>query len=274
GARDLLDRMGVGGLSQRRPAELSGGQQQRVGVARALARDAALYLFDEPTAHLDTALRAALQEEVAERRRDAGAAALYATHDAAEALAVADRVALLREGRIAQAGTPRDVYERPVDLWAAQLTGPAAVLRVEVLGEGPGLRIRVGDVEVEVASDGSGEAGGRSLLDAGQDDGGVVVHGGVPVGGGAGEPRAAAGAGSARSGPRAVLVRPEWTALGGPLSGTVRGVWYRGPYTDYRIDTPGGQVTVRRPGPPRARTGERVGWRLDRVWLLSAPDGA
>jgi ABC-type Fe3+/spermidine/putrescine transport system ATPase subunit len=124
----LLDRLGVAQLAHRRPAELSGGEQQRVGLARALARRASLYLFDEPTAHLDTDVRGRFLEELIDRQRDSGAAALYATHDAEEALGIADRVALLRQGRLVQVGTPQQVYEQPVDVSAARLTGPASVL--------------------------------------------------------------------------------------------------------------------------------------------------
>jgi len=121
----LLGLVGIGDLAGRKPAELSGGQQQRVGLARALARRAGLYLFDEPTAHLDSALRADLQEELVARMTVDGAAALYATHDSDEALAVADRVVILRDGRVVQSGTPDEIYGQPVDLWAARLTGPA-----------------------------------------------------------------------------------------------------------------------------------------------------
>jgi ABC-type Fe3+/spermidine/putrescine transport system ATPase subunit len=124
----LLERLGVAELADRRPAQLSGGEQQRVGLARALARDAGLYLFDEPTAHLDTPLRAALQRELVDQRRATGAAAVHATHDVAEAFAVADRVALLRAGGLVQEGSPAEIYERPVNLWAAHLTGPASVV--------------------------------------------------------------------------------------------------------------------------------------------------
>ena len=85
---------------------------------------AALYLFDEPTAHLDTHVRGVFLEELLTRLRDTGAAALYATHDAEEALGVADRVALLAAGRVVQIGTPEQVYRQPVDVWAARLTGP------------------------------------------------------------------------------------------------------------------------------------------------------
>jgi ABC-type Fe3+/spermidine/putrescine transport system ATPase subunit len=154
-AADLLERLGIGGLAARRPAELSGGEQQRVGLGRALARDARLSLFDEPTAHLDATLRTQLQAEIAAQRRTTGAAALYATHDTAEALAVADRVALLRAGRLVQVGAPAEVYERPVDVWAARLTGPASLLAVTVRERRDGrARIDLGGVAIEAAVDG------------------------------------------------------------------------------------------------------------------------
>ena len=127
-ALELLDLLGIGHLAERRPAELSGGEQQRVGLARALARRPSLYLFDEPTAHLDTHVRTVFLEELVARQRDSGAAAVYATHDAEEALGLADRVALLREGELLQVGTPQQVYDEPVDVFAARLTGPASVI--------------------------------------------------------------------------------------------------------------------------------------------------
>ena len=127
-AMDLLDRLHVAHLAGRRPAELSGGEQQRVGLARALARGASLYLFDEPTAHLDTHVRDVFLQEMVERQRGTGAAAVYSTHDAAEALALADRVALLDAGRVVQVGTPEQVYAEPVHEWAARITGPGSVL--------------------------------------------------------------------------------------------------------------------------------------------------
>jgi ABC-type Fe3+/spermidine/putrescine transport system ATPase subunit len=127
-ALELMERLRIAHLAHRRPAELSGGEQQRVGLARALARHPAVYLFDEPTAHLDTHVRGVFLEELAARQRASGAAAVYATHDAEEALGLADRVALLREGRLLQVGTPEQVYEQPVDLFAARLTGSAALI--------------------------------------------------------------------------------------------------------------------------------------------------
>ena len=129
----LLERLGLSPLADRLPAQLSGGEQQRVGLARALARDPALFLFDEPTAHLDTHLRSVVLEEIARRREALGAAALYATHNAAEALAIADRIAVLRRGRLVQVGTPQELYERPVDVETARLTGPASFLDASAL---------------------------------------------------------------------------------------------------------------------------------------------
>jgi ABC-type Fe3+/spermidine/putrescine transport system ATPase subunit len=124
----IMERLRIAHLADRRPAELSGGEQQRVGLARALARRPSVYLFDEPTAHLDTHVRGVFLAELVARRRDSGAAAVYATHDAEEALGLADRVALLHEGRLLQVGTPQQVYDEPVDLFAARLTGPASLI--------------------------------------------------------------------------------------------------------------------------------------------------
>ncbi|HLN77515.1 MAG TPA: ABC transporter ATP-binding protein [Nocardioidaceae bacterium] len=127
-AMEILDRLNIAHLAHRRPSELSGGEQQRVGLARALARRASLYLFDEPTAHLDSHLRVVFLEEMVSRLRASGAAALYSTHDAEEALGLADRVALLHDGRVVQVGTPQQVYDEPADAWVARLTGPASVI--------------------------------------------------------------------------------------------------------------------------------------------------
>jgi ABC-type Fe3+/spermidine/putrescine transport system ATPase subunit len=140
-AAELLEQMRMGHLAGRRPAELSGGEQQRVGLARALARRPAVYLLDEPTAHLDTVLKADLQAELATRVHADGAAAIHATHDVEEALAVADRVVLMREGTVVQVAPPGTVYAEPVDEWAARLTGPASFIEGEITAmgaDGPG----------------------------------------------------------------------------------------------------------------------------------------
>jgi iron(III) transport system ATP-binding protein len=110
------------------PHELSGGERQRVALARALAADPEVVLLDEPFAALDAGLRETLREEVMGILRSAGASALLVTHDQAEALSLADRVAVLREGRIEQVGTPEEIYERPRSRWVAEFLGEADVL--------------------------------------------------------------------------------------------------------------------------------------------------
>jgi len=159
----LLGRLDIGHLADRRPDELSGGEQQRVSLARALARHPSVFLFDEPTAHLDAPLRRTLLDEIDDQRRLDSAATLYATHDATEALAIADRVVLLRAGRVVQVGTPLDVYEEPVDRWAADLTGAASVLDVE-LTSGPEGRVRLSSGGAEREIHCTGAPVGRPLV--------------------------------------------------------------------------------------------------------------
>jgi iron(III) transport system ATP-binding protein len=125
---DLLDMVGLTGLERRYPHQLSGGQQQRVALARALAIQPALVLLDEPFASLDVGLRASLRADVARVLRDAGTTALLVTHDQDEALSLADRVAVVRGGRIAQCAEPRTLYERPVDADLARFLGAANVV--------------------------------------------------------------------------------------------------------------------------------------------------
>ncbi|MEU8515664.1 ABC transporter ATP-binding protein [Kitasatospora sp. NPDC048722] len=120
---ELLELVGLPGLADRRPHQLSGGQQQRVALARALAPRPGLLLLDEPFAALDAALRAELRREVAATLRKAGTTAILVTHDQDEALAFADTVAVLRDGRIAQAGPPEALYHRPADAAVARVLG-------------------------------------------------------------------------------------------------------------------------------------------------------
>jgi ABC-type Fe3+/spermidine/putrescine transport system ATPase subunit len=231
-ASELLTRLGIEGLAARRPAELSGGEQQRVGLARALARNAAVYLLDEPTAHLDTHLRAAFLAGVAERRRESGAGALFASHDAAEALSLADRVAVVAAGAVVQVGSPAAVYGRPADRSIAELTGPCSLLAAPV-------------VAVE---------DGRIYADLG-DGPRSIPGGGVPV-----DP------GTAR-----LMVRPDWVRVGGPLCSRVARLAFAGPHTDYLLDTPVGDVLLRLPGPPEHAVGSALPWTIERAWAVAEP---
>jgi iron(III) transport system ATP-binding protein len=125
---ETLELVGLGGRAKAYPHELSGGERQRVALARALAADPEVILLDEPFAALDAGLREALRVEVAAILRAAGASALLVTHDQAEALSLADAVAVLRDGRVVQTGSPEEVYDRPSSRWVAEFLGEADVL--------------------------------------------------------------------------------------------------------------------------------------------------
>ena len=129
---ELVALLGIEGLESRRPHQLSGGQQQRVALARALARRPALVLLDEPLAALDANLRERTGFELRRIQRATGAGFVMVTHDQGEALALADQVAVLHEGRIAQLAPPRELYERPASRAVAAFLGAANLL------DGPG----------------------------------------------------------------------------------------------------------------------------------------
>jgi iron(III) transport system ATP-binding protein len=121
--RQWLKVVGLDGLADVRPHQLSGGQQQRVALARALAARPRVLLLDEPFAALDAGLRVKVREDIAEIIHESGTTALLVTHDQAEALSLADNVALLMDGHVAQYGRPAQMYERPATLAAARFIG-------------------------------------------------------------------------------------------------------------------------------------------------------
>ena len=123
-----LELVGLADRARSFPHELSGGERQRVALARALAAEPDVVLLDEPFASLDAGLRITLREEVAGILRRAGASALLVTHDQQEALSLADRVVIMRGGRVQQDATPEDVYARPVNRWVAEFLGAAEVV--------------------------------------------------------------------------------------------------------------------------------------------------
>ena len=128
-AEELLSKVGLSGFGSRRATELSGGQRQRVAIARALAMDPALILLDEPFSALDASLRSAVRDQVLGALHDYGATVVLVTHDQDEAMSVADRVAVLRAGRIVQEAAPDVLYRHPVDIELARFVGEATVLR-------------------------------------------------------------------------------------------------------------------------------------------------
>src|SRR5690242_7036883 len=120
---DVAAALGIGDVLARRPAQLSGGQRQRVAMGRAIVRRPGLFLMDEPLSNLDSGLRAELRTEITGLTRELGVTTMYVTHDQAEALTMADRVAIMRKGVLQDVGTPTEVYGRPATLYVAAFLG-------------------------------------------------------------------------------------------------------------------------------------------------------
>jgi len=147
-------RLGLDGLLDRRPRELSGGQRQRVAVGRAMVRDPAVFLMDEPLSNLDAQLRTATRVELAELHRSLAATFVYVTHDQVEAMTMATRIVVLNHGRIEQVGTPADIYAEPASVFVAGFIGappmnllPATAggARGQVRLHGPGIEATLWD---------------------------------------------------------------------------------------------------------------------------------
>jgi len=153
---EVLAMVGMPDLGGRYPAELSGGQQQRVAIARALAPEPGVVLLDEPFANLDAALRARIRQEVAAILRAAGATVVLVTHDQEEALSLADRVAVLNAGRLAQVGPPDEVYRNPADPFVARFVGDADL--VEGHSDGAAVDTPIGRLAVTGAVPPAGPA--------------------------------------------------------------------------------------------------------------------
>jgi iron(III) transport system ATP-binding protein len=135
--RRALEQVRLDALASRKPGQLSGGQQQRVALARALVVRPRVLLLDEPLSNLDAALRSEMRGEIRRLCNEAGLTALYVTHDQHEAMAVADRIALLDAGRVAQVGTPRQIYTQPANRFAAEFMGRTNIIEARVSGLDP-----------------------------------------------------------------------------------------------------------------------------------------
>ncbi|TVX99622.1 sn-glycerol-3-phosphate ABC transporter ATP-binding protein UgpC [Mycolicibacterium porcinum] len=122
-ADEIAESLGLGKLVDRKPKDLSGGQQQRVAIGRAIIREPAVFLFDEPLSNLDAKLRVETRTELLRLQRKLGITSLYVTHDQEEAMTLSDRIVVMRDGRIAQAGPPEEVYRRPADTFVATFVG-------------------------------------------------------------------------------------------------------------------------------------------------------
>jgi len=209
-AENGLELVGLSGYGSRLPSELSGGQQQRVAVARALVLEPQVLLFDEPLSNLDAKLRRQVREEIRELQTTLGLTVVYVTHDQEEALAVSDRIIVMRNAAVAQLGTPRELYEAPVDHFVADFIGESNII----------------DVQLDAVDSATGQAtvklGSMTLMLPSRD---------------------------LRPGPAQLAVRPNRIKLGAAgsaqsLSGKVQRSTYVGDHMEYRVLTDFGEWFV------------------------------
>jgi iron(III) transport system ATP-binding protein len=146
---EVLYLVGLSGLEKRNPHELYGGQQQRVALARALAPQPALILLDEPLSNLDVQVRQRLREEIRCILKAAGTAAIFVTHDQEEALAISDKIAVMRQGKLEQIGTPEEIYSQPASRFVAEFVTQANFLPVK--RQGKLWTTEIGDLEISTS---------------------------------------------------------------------------------------------------------------------------
>ena len=152
--REVLELVGLSGEAGRYPRQLSGGQQQRVALARVLALQPDLLLFDEPLSNLDAKLRVQMRHEIRRLQRELGITALFVTHDQEEAMTIADRIAVMNRGRIEQVGTPREIYDSPASRFVADFIGLSNILEGVVARAGAEQVLRCGNgLDVPIAGD-------------------------------------------------------------------------------------------------------------------------
>ncbi len=158
--RRALDLVQLDKLGERRPHQLSGGQRQRVALARAIVTKPRVLLLDEPLSALDKALRVDMQIELKRIQREIGITTIFVTHDQEEALTMADRIGILRDGRVVQEGPPEDIYNFPRSEFAASFLGDANILRGKMVDDG----IRLNDGAHILAADGSSRPAGVEAI--------------------------------------------------------------------------------------------------------------
>jgi multiple sugar transport system ATP-binding protein len=145
---ETAEKLRISHLLKRKTARLSGGEMQRVSIGRAIVRSPRVFLMDEPLSNLDAKLREALRIELQHLQRTQGSTTLFVTHDQIEALTMADRIAVLNEGRIIQVGTPEDIYDRPASTFVAQLVGSPRINLTNARREDGTISIKDSDVRL------------------------------------------------------------------------------------------------------------------------------
>lgn len=235
----VMDLMRIRELGKRRIHELSGGQQQRVAVARSLVVNPGVMLFDEPLSSLDARLRVQMREEIKRIQQQTGITALYVTHDQEEALAIADRVAVMQEGRVDQVGTPEEVYRLPGTRFVGKFIGWGNLVEARVLGNSPSsLQLEMWQQPVRVSREEGSLRAFRAAVNQGGKETGVNGGDYSP-----GDPAPGVNRGESREKPETLTLffRPESVVLdpSGPWSGEVLQKTFLGSITRYQLRVEG-----------------------------------
>jgi putative spermidine/putrescine transport system ATP-binding protein len=228
-----LEMVDLAGFGDRSPRQLSGGQQQRVALARALVIEPDVLLLDEPLGALDRQLRKHVQLEIRRLHQRLGRTMIYVTHDQEEALVMSDRIAVMRDGRIEQIGSGRELYETPANTFVARFLGESNLV------QGPVTRLNGERAEIEAASFGAVRGWAAPGLREGTE--------------------------------AAALIRPEAVRLEGAFSGRVVERVYLGELVALRLDVSGKTIWHRGPVEPSAET-VALGWHDESVRILPIAD--
>jgi len=165
-AQRVADMMGIGHLMDRKPAQLSGGQQQRVALGRALVKEPELLLFDEPLSNLDARLRLSMRGEIKRLQIESGITSIYVTHDQVEAMTMADRIAVMKDGKLHAYSTPDELYDQPRTLFIGSFVGnpPMNLVEVEVVRENGDYHARREGFDAVVSPDRGEKVVGRGKV--------------------------------------------------------------------------------------------------------------
>ncbi len=229
--------LGIADLLHRKPTALSGGQRQRVALGRAVVREPAVFLFDEPLTSLDVQLHLTLRSELKALHQRLGATVLYVTHDQAEAMALAQTICVLRQGRLQQMGSPETIYDRPANRFVAGFFGtpPMNFLTAQVRSRDGSVCLAVGDQSLEAPE----HLERQAASDAGQS---VVV--GIR--------------------PHDLCLEPTTGQMGNALSGHVTQIEPLGSRTDLHVELPSGDTcTAVTPPHPEVSVGDEVHLNVD-----------
>jgi iron(III) transport system ATP-binding protein len=240
-AREGLHLVGLDGYDDRLPSELSGGQQQRVACARALVLEPQVLLFDEPLSNLDAKLRRRMREEIRDLQLNLGLTSVYVTHDQEEALAVSDRIIVMNNGHLAQAGTPTELYSSPKDSFVADFIGGANLLPCEIAGRTVDNKVKVRLGRKTFALPDRGYRNDATLL--------VVRPGSMTLS-------------------RQAMQEPS-------LPATVRKATYLGSHWEFTLDTEVGTIYATQPADRRVEPGESLELQLkaDELTIVAPASG-